>query len=155
MIPSLPLLQLFAAFTLTFRGMIAVEIESTRMSPSTSAFVLARRQPRRGCGWRVRLKCGLALIIFGFWNIYVALQNQNPPPFSSTPTQLSPASRTAASLHSPQSLFESFVLDAALFPAVTMDGDPAVEPELDSFSLTLPLPYRVALIVVLGTLLLL
>ncbi|KAH7418608.1 protein-ER retention protein-like protein [Cadophora sp. MPI-SDFR-AT-0126] len=31
-----------------------------------------------------------------------------------------------------------------------MDGDPAVEPELDSFSLTLPLPYRVALIVVLG-----
>lgn len=32
-----------------------------------------------------------------------------------------------------------------------MDGDPAVEPELDSFSRTLPLPYRVALIVVLGT----
>jgi hypothetical protein len=32
-----------------------------------------------------------------------------------------------------------------------MDGDPAVEPELDSFSLTLPLPYRVALVVVLGT----
>lgn len=32
-----------------------------------------------------------------------------------------------------------------------MDGDPAVEPELDSFSLTLPLPYRVALLVVLGT----
>ncbi|TVY34885.1 Protein ERD1-like protein [Lachnellula occidentalis] len=31
-----------------------------------------------------------------------------------------------------------------------MDGDPAVEPELDSFSLTLPLPYRVALIIVLG-----
>jgi hypothetical protein len=31
-----------------------------------------------------------------------------------------------------------------------MDGDPAVEPELDSFSLTLPLPYRVALVVVLG-----
>merc|ERR1712093_488266 len=40
--------------------------------------------------------------------------------------------------------------DAALFTAVTMDGDPAVEPELDSFSLTLPLPYRVALVVVLG-----
>lgn len=32
-----------------------------------------------------------------------------------------------------------------------MDGDPAVEPELDSFSRTLPLPYRVALLVVLGT----
>ena len=31
-----------------------------------------------------------------------------------------------------------------------MDLDPAVEPELDSFSLTLPLPYRVALIIVLG-----
>jgi hypothetical protein len=31
-----------------------------------------------------------------------------------------------------------------------MDGDPAVEPELDSFSLTIPLPYRVALTVVLG-----
>lgn len=31
-----------------------------------------------------------------------------------------------------------------------MDGDPAVEPDLDSFSLTIPLPYRVALIVVLG-----
>lgn len=29
-----------------------------------------------------------------------------------------------------------------------MDGDPAVEPELDSFSLTFPLPYRVAFIVV-------
>ncbi|KAK9771359.1 putative EXS domain-containing protein [Seiridium cardinale] len=32
-----------------------------------------------------------------------------------------------------------------------MDGDPAVEPELDSFSLTFPLPYRVAFIVVLAT----
>ncbi|KAK5000934.1 protein-ER retention protein [Elasticomyces elasticus] len=31
-----------------------------------------------------------------------------------------------------------------------MDGDPAVEPELDSFSLFLPLPYRVALILVLA-----
>jgi hypothetical protein len=31
-----------------------------------------------------------------------------------------------------------------------MDGDPSVEPELDSFSRTLPLPYRVALLVVLG-----
>jgi hypothetical protein len=31
-----------------------------------------------------------------------------------------------------------------------MDGDPAVEPEFDSFSLSLPLPYRVALVVVLG-----
>lgn len=31
-----------------------------------------------------------------------------------------------------------------------MDGDPAVEPELDSFSLVLPLPYRVGIIVVLG-----
>ncbi|KAL2351801.1 EXS family-domain-containing protein [Cryomyces antarcticus] len=31
-----------------------------------------------------------------------------------------------------------------------MDGDPAVEPELDSFSLFLPLPYRVAFILVLG-----
>ena len=31
-----------------------------------------------------------------------------------------------------------------------MDGDPAVEPELDSFSLTFPLPYRVAFIIVLG-----
>lgn len=31
-----------------------------------------------------------------------------------------------------------------------MDGDPAVESELDSFSLILPLPYRVAIILVLG-----
>lgn len=31
-----------------------------------------------------------------------------------------------------------------------MDGDAAVEPELDSFSLTFPLPYRVAFIVALG-----
>ncbi|KIV91669.1 hypothetical protein, variant [Exophiala mesophila] len=31
-----------------------------------------------------------------------------------------------------------------------MDGDPAVEPEIDSFSRVLPLPYRVAIIVVLG-----
>ncbi|KAI1438036.1 EXS family-domain-containing protein [Xylaria sp. CBS 124048] len=31
-----------------------------------------------------------------------------------------------------------------------MDGDPAVEPELDSFSLTFPLPYRVAFIVLLA-----
>ena len=31
-----------------------------------------------------------------------------------------------------------------------MDGDPVVEPELDTFSLTLPLPYRVAVILVLG-----
>lgn len=31
-----------------------------------------------------------------------------------------------------------------------MDGDPAVEPELDSFSLTFPLPYRVGFIVTLG-----
>jgi len=31
-----------------------------------------------------------------------------------------------------------------------MDGDPRVEPELDSFSLTLPLPYRAALVIVLG-----
>lgn len=32
-----------------------------------------------------------------------------------------------------------------------MDGDPAVEPELDTFSLILPLPYRIAVIFVLGT----
>ncbi|OAA61015.1 protein-er retention protein [Niveomyces insectorum RCEF 264] len=32
-----------------------------------------------------------------------------------------------------------------------MDGIPAVEPELDGFSLTLPLPYRVALMIVLAT----
>lgn len=31
-----------------------------------------------------------------------------------------------------------------------MDGDPAVEPLLDTFSRILPLPYRVALIIVLG-----
>jgi hypothetical protein len=31
-----------------------------------------------------------------------------------------------------------------------MDGDPAVEHQLDSFSLTFPLPYRVAFIVILG-----
>ena len=31
-----------------------------------------------------------------------------------------------------------------------MDGDPAVEPELDAFSLVLPLPYRVAIIFVAG-----
>ncbi|MCJ1288915.1 protein-ER retention protein [Xylographa carneopallida] len=31
-----------------------------------------------------------------------------------------------------------------------MNGDPAVEPELDTFSLILPLPYRVAVILVLG-----
>ncbi len=34
-----------------------------------------------------------------------------------------------------------------------MDGDPAIEPELDTFSLYLPLPYRVAFILVLGTML--
>ncbi len=33
-----------------------------------------------------------------------------------------------------------------------MDGDPAVDPELDTFSLYLPLPYRVAFIIVLGML---
>jgi hypothetical protein len=32
-----------------------------------------------------------------------------------------------------------------------MDGDPAVEPELDAFGLILPLPYRVAITLVLGT----
>ncbi|KGQ10421.1 Protein ERD1 2 [Beauveria bassiana D1-5] len=32
-----------------------------------------------------------------------------------------------------------------------MDGDPRVEPQLDSFSLTFPLPYRVGFIVTLGT----
>lgn len=31
-----------------------------------------------------------------------------------------------------------------------MDGDPAVEPQLDGFSRVLPLPYRVAMIIVLG-----
>jgi hypothetical protein len=31
-----------------------------------------------------------------------------------------------------------------------MDGDPGVEPALDGFSLVLPLPYRVAIIVVAG-----
>jgi hypothetical protein len=31
-----------------------------------------------------------------------------------------------------------------------MDGDPAVEHQLDSFSLTFPLPYRVAFIIILG-----
>lgn len=34
-----------------------------------------------------------------------------------------------------------------------MDGDPAVEPEIDGFTRILPLPYRVAIIIVLGTLL--
>lgn len=34
-----------------------------------------------------------------------------------------------------------------------MDGDPAVESTLDSFSLTFPLPYRVGFIVTLGPLL--
>jgi len=33
-----------------------------------------------------------------------------------------------------------------------MDGDPSVEDRLDSFSLTFPLPYRVAFLVVLGEL---
>ena len=31
-----------------------------------------------------------------------------------------------------------------------MDGDPGVEPEVDSFSLVLPLPFRVGIILVLG-----
>jgi len=31
-----------------------------------------------------------------------------------------------------------------------MEGDPTVEPELDTFSVILPLPYRIAVIVVLG-----
>lgn len=31
-----------------------------------------------------------------------------------------------------------------------MDGDPTVEPEMEGFSRVLPLPYRVALIIVLG-----
>jgi hypothetical protein len=35
--------------------------------------------------------------------------------------------------------------------AHTRDGDLAVEPEIDGFSRILPLPYRVALIIVLGT----
>lgn len=30
------------------------------------------------------------------------------------------------------------------------EGDSAVEPDYDSFSLVLPLPYRVAIIIVLG-----
>jgi len=33
-----------------------------------------------------------------------------------------------------------------------MDDDPTVEPALDAFSLFLPLPYRVAIIIVLGNL---
>ena len=32
-----------------------------------------------------------------------------------------------------------------------MDGDPFVEPELDTLGLFLPLPFRVAIILVLGT----
>ena len=35
---------------------------------------------------------------------------------------------------------------------IGMDGDPATDPELDAFSLILPLPYRIAAIIVLGTL---
>ena len=31
-----------------------------------------------------------------------------------------------------------------------MDGDPVVGPELDTFSLIFPLPYRVAFIIILG-----
>lgn len=31
-----------------------------------------------------------------------------------------------------------------------MDGDPSIEPELDTLGLFLPLPYRVAVILVLG-----
>lgn len=31
-----------------------------------------------------------------------------------------------------------------------MDGDPAIDSELDTFSLCLPLPYRIAVIFVLG-----
>lgn len=31
-----------------------------------------------------------------------------------------------------------------------MDGDPGVEPEVDGFSLVLPLPFRVGIILVLG-----
>ena len=31
-----------------------------------------------------------------------------------------------------------------------MEADPTVEPELDGFSLILPLPYRIAVIFVLG-----
>ena len=31
-----------------------------------------------------------------------------------------------------------------------MDGDPSVEPTLDTFSLILPLPYRIGVIFVLG-----
>lgn len=34
-----------------------------------------------------------------------------------------------------------------------MDGDPAIEPELDGFTRILPLPYRVAIIIVFGALL--
>lgn len=48
----------------------------------------------------------------------------------------------------PSQLKES---DAVFQSVITMDGDPAVENELDSFSRTLPLPFRVALIIVLGT----
>lgn len=43
------------------------------------------------------------------------------------------------------------LLYASKHKAGVMDGDPAVESQLDGFSLVLPLPYRVALIIVLGT----
>jgi hypothetical protein len=110
--------------------------------------------PSQPCASVMWLKCGLTskLLFFGVvlehlrillessLNIlqHISSNNHRPTPFTS-----------------PQLLLEYLFFNAALFPAVTMDGDPAVEPELDSFSLTLPLPYRVALIVVLGISLLL
>jgi len=53
--------------------------------------------------------------------------------------------------HSVRFGFTFFWFDGSITVTLqAMDGDPAVEPQLDSFSLTFPLPYRVAFIVVLG-----
>lgn len=55
---------------------------------------------------------------------------------------------SASDVHSSHSFVSTF--DATNSAPLIMDGDGYVEPELDSFGLTLPLPYRVAFIIVLG-----
>lgn len=79
-------------------------------------------------------------------NKYVTLFNLLPSPSTSPPHPIS-----KLRIPAPVALWIDPSFDAAFKQTITMDGDPAVEPELDSFSLTLPLPYRVALVVVLGT----
>lgn len=93
--------------------------------------------------------CGLTRIYFPIRGCCSCVRSLLHPPYIQLPTILNLHLGSPAAVTPLVASYLSF--DAALSTAVTMDGDPAVEPELDSFSLTLPLPYRVALVVVLGT----